>query len=245
MADLRHAALSTYDAVVPLTLRDRCVLDHRRARGEWFNALYPSASAQENCDDKTKFNQLMSNAGLSDFIPTVFDDADALPLGKPIIIKRHRDAWGKFSRIAYQEINAPVVYDPSVEFLQEYVPGNIERSAHILMHRGNIIFGRGVRFKMPDSPHVKGIYTRQTRTEWDNGLVHRDLFAAALSVVGFTDGACCVDFRQVNGIPKIFEINPRLGGSLAWNIDDYLKAYVAAASNNVSSFDVAELMKTD
>ena len=231
MADLRDADLSGFDAVVPLTLWDRDFLDQRRARGERFNALFPSAAAQENCDDKLRFNRLMVRAGFGDHVPKVFSNGDRLPLDEPVIIKRRRDEWGKQSRIALVQPGASsLAHDPAQEFLQEYVPGTIELSAHILLRQGKGVFARTARFEMPDIPHVKGINTGYRTLEWQDGSDHLDLFEKILNAVGFHDGTCCIDFREVDGKPKIFEINPRLGGSLTGNVGDYLLRYLVEAT---------------
>ncbi|RKS52162.1 hypothetical protein BDE18_1465 [Paracoccus pantotrophus] len=229
MADLRHADLSGYDAVVPLTLWDRDFLDERRIRGDMFNALFPSSAAQENCHDKLAFNRLMAAAGLGDYIPAMFGDPAALPLGKPIIVKRRKDEWGKLSRICCIGQDAPLVYDPDQEFLQEYVPGTVELSAYLLMRDGRIVFSRTAIFDMPDMPHVKGINTGHQNLAWRDGTRHGDLFTEILDTVGFANGACCIDFREVDGKPKIFEINPRLGGSLTGDAGSYLQHYLLAA----------------
>lgn len=229
MADLRVADLSAYDAVVPLTLWDRGFLARRREDGETFNALFPDAAAQENCDDKLRFNRLMVAAGFGHVVPRLFADPAEVPAEEPVIIKRRRDEWGKLSRVAVACPGRPLCCDPAEEFVQEYVPGNIELSAHILMLEGRIAFVRTARFDMPDIPHVKGIQTGYRGLEWQDGSDHGDLFERILNVAGFHDGTCCIDFREVDGTPRIFEINPRLGGSLTGNAGDYLSSYVAMA----------------
>lgn len=229
MADLRHADLSSYDAVVPLTLWDRDFLDQRRAGGEMFNALFPSATAQENCHDKLAFNRLMASSSLGDYVPAMFADPGNLPIGEPIIVKRRKDEWGKLSRICCLTPDSPLVYDPEQEFLQEYIPGTTELSAYLLMRDGRIAFSRTAIFDMPDMPHVKGINTGHKSLVWQEGSRHRDLFTEILDRVGFANGACCIDYREVDGKPKIFEINPRLGGSITGNAGSYLQHYLIAA----------------
>ncbi len=56
-----------------------------------------------------------------------------------------------------------------------------------------------------------------------------DVFADILQIAGFTDGTCCVDYKVVDGIPKIFEVNPRFGWSLLYDLGNYLRAYAIAA----------------
>lgn len=229
MADLRAADLSAYDAVVPLTLWDRGFLALRREGGERFNALFPQAAAQENCDDKLRFHQRMVAAGFGRFVPRLFADPSLVPAGEPVIIKRRRDEWGKLSRLATLRPGMGLAHDPAEEFVQEYIPGNIELSAHILMRQGRIAFVRTARFDMPDQPHVKGIHTGYRGLEWQDGSDHEALFERILNVLGFDNGTCCIDFREVDGQPRIFEINPRMGGSLTGNAGDYLSRYVAVA----------------
>ncbi|WP_149764063.1 hypothetical protein [Paracoccus thiocyanatus] len=228
MADLRHADLSGFDAVVPLTLWDRGFLAQRQVRGETFNALFPSAAAQGNCDDKLRFNRILAGAGLGEFVPALIADPADLPAGTPIIVKRRHDEWGKLSRIVHVQAGLSAIHDPAKEFLQEYIGGTLELSAHLLLRGGRIIFARTARFEMPDVPHVKGISTGYKNLQWQKGSDHLDLFSRILAAVGFDDGTCCIDFREVEGKPKIFEINPRMGGSLTGNVGDYLRCYLAA-----------------
>jgi hypothetical protein len=44
--------------------------------------------------------------------------------------------------------------------------------------------------------------------------------------LGFNTGTCCIDYKIDNGLPKLFEINPRYGASLTGDINRYLKAYL-------------------
>ncbi|QRZ15539.1 hypothetical protein JWJ88_14430 [Paracoccus methylovorus] len=232
MANLRHADLSGFDAVIPLTLWDRDILDQRRANGEKFNALFPGVEAKESCDDKLRFNWLMARVGFGSYVPTVLSDIDLISPDKPVIIKRRQDEWGKQSRIAFAQVGSPLLYNPAEEFLQEYIPGTVELSAHLLLRQGRIVFARTAKFDMPDIPHVKGINTGYNKLEWQEGSEHLDLFDDILNAIGFHDGTCCIDFREVDGKPRIFEINPRLGGSLTGNVGDYLLRYLAEATSD-------------
>jgi predicted ATP-grasp superfamily ATP-dependent carboligase len=49
-----------------------------------------------------------------------------------------------------------------------------------------------------------------------------DIFSDLLNAIGF-EGLCCIDYKVKNGIPYIFEINPRFGGSLSFYFFSFLR----------------------
>ncbi|RVT95911.1 hypothetical protein EOD42_12290 [Rhodovarius crocodyli] len=223
MAPLDTVDLAAFDIVVPLTLHDQPILERRAAP----NALFTSASAQALCHDKYAFNRAVTEAGLGAHIPPMLAPPilDA-PSAYPVILKRRRDAWGEHSRILTAPPELPI--DPMEEFLQCYVPGVEEWATHLLLRGGEILFEATIRYDMPPGPHVKGMHVGEIASEWMVGPVpHLACFRRILRAVGFTDGTCCFDYRVRDGVPLVFELNPRLGGSLMGRVGPYLSAYHA------------------
>lgn len=219
MAPFEAADFTAFDIVVPLTLHDRPILQRARV----WNALFPSAAAEALCHDKLAFNRAVIAAGLGAHIPPML----AAPCDFPVILKRRCDAWGTHSRILAAPPDQPI--DPELEFLQTYVPGSEEWATHLLLRDGEILFEATIRYEMPPGPHVKGMRTGELASEWLAGPVpYLDCFRRILRAVGFTDGTCCFDYRLRDGLPLVFELNPRFGGSLMGRIGPYLAAYQAA-----------------
>lgn len=227
MAELPQSDLSTYDAVVPLSLCDRADLARRIARGEAVPAIIPSAEAEALCHDKLAFNQAMVRAGLGDCIPPMHTDWPTAPEAYPLILKARRDQWGLLSRIIFAP---PDPGDAATDqtFLQTYVPGSEEWATHLLLCDGEILFEASICYTLPDTPHVKGKYVRPLSRKWKGPCRHLDLFRRVLEAVGFRDGTCCIDYRMQGERVHIFEVNPRFGGSLSGNAGPYLNAYCGA-----------------
>ena len=53
-------------------------------------------------------------------------------------------------------------------------------------------------------------------------------FSSILTAIGY-EGLCCFDYKIANGKPKIFEINPRFGGSLGNYLFSFLNNLDSAA----------------
>ena len=41
-------------------------------------------------------------------------------------------------------------------------------------------------------------------------------------------GTCCINYKLADGVPMLFEINPRFGATLCADINPYLDAYLAS-----------------
>ncbi|RVT97673.1 hypothetical protein EOD42_07610 [Rhodovarius crocodyli] len=219
MALLSEANLCDADVVVPLTLFDRQCLEGRHSP----NAIVPTAASEALCHDKLAFNLAVMEAGLGKHIPAIVEVPDSFP----VILKRRRDAWGEHSRILHGL--PPSALDPAEHFLQAYIPGNEEWATHLLLRNGQVMFEATIRYEMPLGPYVKGIRMGELRSEWQTDETpHLECFQRILQAVGFTEGTCCFDYRVHEGVPLVFELNPRFGGSLMGQIGPYLDAYRAA-----------------
>jgi predicted ATP-grasp superfamily ATP-dependent carboligase len=52
-------------------------------------------------------------------------------------------------------------------------------------------------------------------------------FASVLRAIGY-NGLCCIDYKVADGVPKILEVNPRIGFTVIQDINNFLEAYVGA-----------------
>jgi predicted ATP-grasp superfamily ATP-dependent carboligase len=97
-------------------------------------------------------------------------------------------------------------------FCQEIIEGTNEYATHILFKDQKIVTSLTIRYEFYDRIFINGkagfVCTKIRECD------HLDTFAAILEAIGF-EGLCCFDYKIVNGKPKIFEINPRFGGSLS------------------------------
>lgn len=222
--DFEHADPSRYDLVMPLTLRDARHFNRHFAHLNKVKALVPSTVAIDACDDKQAFAQCLRQGGFARFLPATGDG-----LAYPYVLKRNVSEWGVDTYI----INDADGEDEhrerigSGEFLrQEYVPGQREYTTHILMAGGRIRFQRTIEFTFTEAMFVKG---RSFAAASQESIDHRrfsGLFEGILNCLGFR-GICCLNYKLQDGVPKIFEVNPRQGASLTWFLADAVKSLQA------------------
>ncbi len=193
-------------------------------------ALCPTGQAVDFCHDKHGFCRTLSLTRFHAMIPRLIDRNDSLKF--PCILKKSNDEYGVNSAILHSMADV-VEWMPKLEtqryFLQEYVTGNEERATHLLLRDGRIVHAYTVTYDMGDRPFVKGKWCEHLSMRGDHDEKFLDIFADILRIAGFTDGTCCFDYKVVDGIPKIFEVNPRFGWSLLYDLGNYLRAYAIAA----------------
>lgn len=239
-ACLNRAALDDYDLHLPLTLVDAALLRARRSAGQRVAALLPSAAVSALCHDKFALNRALIDAGFADVVPAMPDPATA---SGRLILKQRQGSWGRGSRVIEGRPDDAALRQVAAgtHFLQRHIQGAKEWSTHLALHDGRIIFSRTARFDVPAVPHVKGHAQRALARQWLPQTPHLDLFARLLAAIGFAEGTCCIDYRIVQGRPRIFEINPRFGNSLCYSLRPYLEAYAKAVTGRAVSIQALPL----
>ena len=206
-----------FDLVVP------CLLPALQAAGKdevlkQRNPLpIPSAEAIDLCDDKAALNAFLETRGFGRHLPR------KAPVGHyPYILKLRRDSCARNAhRIAglIEEQAHAAIIDSHDYLRQEWIGGSTEYTAHLLHYGGRVHRALSISFLMQDGCAVRGR---------DPVVLHRrcpvrhvPLFESMLNVVGF-EGLCCVNYKERDRVPILFEINPRFGFSLA----PYFSAFV-------------------
>jgi hypothetical protein len=207
--ELSDNNIQNYDLIVPLTIPDLKWLNEKRHLVPDNPIPIPTLGCIQLCNDKYLFNQELIANGFSPLIPPMGN-----PLPFPYILKKKIDGWGQNSYIvtdAYQEQElVDLIHHPGY-FTQMIIPGACEYATHILFKNQQIICSLTIKYGFESSTPIKGKDTIAYR-----GLsrcLYLDLFASILRFIGF-DGICCFNFKVVDHVPMIFEINPRFGGSL-------------------------------
>lgn len=219
--------LTRYDLVVPLKLDDYFPLRRKRESAAG-RALFPEWETVALCDDKILFNRRMAESGEGESIPTVHA---SVPSRFPFILKRSRDEHGAHSHIVrdrddVERFGALIADD--AYFLQDYVEGSTEYTTHLLMRNGEVRYFVNVVFEMESEPYVKGAHFAARSTSLNTDARFLETFKSVLRAVGFETGTCCLNYKLAMGRPKIFEMNPRFGGTLVNDLDRYLRAYSRA-----------------
>jgi hypothetical protein len=211
-----------FDCIVPLYLSDYPPLWRYRWRAR---VLMPSELVVALTDDKPHFMQFLRDNGFAEFAPEIYGD----DVGYPFIYKKRIDIAGKNSHvIATSDARAAFERDiaPEEYFRQEYVGGRTEYTTHFIAVDGQSGFHSTLEFTFDRDSYVRGVHCEPVRTRKIEtpftGVFHR-----ILKALNYT-GTACFNYKIANGTPKIFELNPRAGGSLRLDLNPYLDAYIAA-----------------
>jgi carbamoylphosphate synthase large subunit len=221
--DFQDPALSFegFDAVVPLRLSDYAPM---RARpGSAF--LVPDKRTVQTMHDKLQFNDFLTAHGFADLVPAVYSDA----VEYPFIYKKHHDQAGIHSTVIEtpeQRAAFEGGIDASEYYKQRYVGGRNEYTTHVLAKDGRILFDATVAFTFDQDLFVRGVKF-ESRAIDRIATPFMDVFAAVIDALGYS-GTCCFNYKIDAGKPLIFEVNPRIGGSLRLDLNPFMEAYLAA-----------------
>lgn len=221
--DLAATDLDAYDVIIPLGRMQYDALVRRPdLRGRKF--LHPSAHATALCHDKLALIRFLIAEGFGDIVPPV--RAPGPPY--PYIWKRRESGFGRHCHVVDgpQAEEGHDLADPEW-FAQSLASGTMEFATHVLRAGGQIRYVSTFAYEMGGAAVVNGErhYPRSIRFQRD--CRYRDLFGEILARLDY-EGVACFDFKSANGVPQIFEINPRFGASLSLDMTAYVDAYVAA-----------------
>ncbi len=92
------------------------------------------------------------------------------------------------------------------------------------MYDKKIVFHRTVQFTFSENYFVKGKNFKETRRKKvDHSHLH-NLFEMILNQLEY-QGICCFNYKILESTVKIFEINPRYGGTMTDFINEALISY--------------------
>lgn len=232
MEDLAVANLSSFTCVLPVDIKDHNLIDLRRAEGISICAISCPAGPGALCADKLALNRKLIELGYGDHIPALLSGWNTDPLQLPIVLKPRWGGWGA----GIQIITTSEQLEPhraalaqSQSFLQSLVQGADEYAVHLLLKDGRLLYGAAIHHQMSAPNLVKGQSNSPKRSLWCPEVPFVKLWLLMLHDIGLTDGTVCIDFRMRGTMPMVFEINPRMGGSLSGRPLDYLRTYLRHA----------------
>lgn len=218
--------IANSDLVVPLTIQDARALAKLRELVKDKLLRSPSVDTVEICDNKLLFNETLIEKGFGDLIPKIGND---LPF--PFLVKK---------KVAFAGDDTYIVEDEATKnrlahlinngdyFCQEIAVGANECATHILFKDGQIVDSLTVEYTFYNDRPINGkaafICSNIAQCQ------HLELFTDILKSIDY-EGICCFDYKVVNGKPKIFEINPRFGGSLGTYFSALLPSLIRASLN--------------
>jgi hypothetical protein len=170
----------------------------------------PSLEAIDICDDKCLFNKTLIDKGFKEMVPKIGND---LPL--PFFLKK-RAAWGGnychlISNAEEKEEFKDLINNQDY-FCQEMIKGENEYATHILFKDHKIVTSLTIKYIFFNESSINGKDKFVSTNLFK--CTYLDAFATILEAIGF-EGLCCFDYKVIDDKPYIFEINPRLGGSLS------------------------------
>jgi hypothetical protein len=166
--------------------------------------------------DNNKLHDFLAHSGFQEYLPAVFREGEEVRY--PCVVKRLDLYAGDGVRIAHDtkelvsHLRDPLFRQHPYQ-IQELIAGELEYVTHLVCKSGEILEEYSFEYRMRGPAEI-----RRFRSPIDfKRSQQRDevmlVFSRIVKSLNFT-GPCNVNFKLVDGRPLVFEINPRLGGSL-------------------------------
>ena len=204
--------LAACDLAVPLTLEDTLFVSENLHLLRGNQVLIPQTPPIHLCNNKYRLNEHLLRCGFGKYVPRISGN-----FGFPYLLKKKIDNWGMHSHLVLdpeQEAELLTSIDGEDYFKQELVPGAEEYATHLIVRDGRVLASLTIKHSFRRDAFVFGLQGLRPEFRTVSACAHVGLFADMLNSIGFS-GLCCVDYKIREGIPAIFEINPRFGASLA------------------------------
>lgn len=181
-----------------------------------FRYLKPTPDQVALMGNKRALDTFLVETGFQEHVPATYPDhADA---HFPCIVKR-LDLWsGNGVAVAATpgQLSMLLEIDPfkgQDHLLQELIPGNLEYVTHLVCKNGKILYACSYEWELTGPAQIRDPVNPIGIRPWHCPAEISELFAEIIDALGYS-GPCNVNFKLHEGRPVIFEINPRLGGSL-------------------------------
>jgi len=172
----------------------------------------PSLKAVNICDDKYLFNETLTSKGFKDLLPKIGND---LPL--PFMLKKKVAACSEncfiISNPEQKHNNIELINSPDY-FCQEIIQGKDEYCTHILFKDHKIVASLTIKYTFYNGAPASIKYKDKLYYKTICKTPYLDAFSSVLKAIDY-EGLCNFDYKISDGKLKIFEINPRFGGSLS------------------------------
>jgi len=188
----------------------------------------------EICNDKTKFAEFMQHNNFGDYVPKRYTLKN---VKFPAIFKYSITSSGIGSEICYNMDDLKRKIKTKRKYvIQEFVVSKNEYAGNMFVKNGEIIHSIYYTKKYEQKYYIqrgsmfnqKGTYKRIDETKMRRH--EENTFSKILKKLNFT-GFLCFDFKIVDDEVKIFEINPRLGGTLIRTHSHFVEMLNAVINN--------------
>ena len=183
-----------------------------------FTSLTSTPALVQLMADKLKLTENLNAHGFARYVPKTWTNPTDSTF--PCIIKPRELNGAQGIKIlkSFHELQT-VLSEPEFNlkscFFQDFISSDVEYVCHIVALNGEILFSNYFKYTMPNLEMVRGWDSPTTINNCGSNLNFEVfiIFKEIIKLLNYT-GPCNIDFKMINGVPKIFEINPRLGGSL-------------------------------
>lgn len=197
------------DIIIPLNYKDMSTL-----AGNQINCDYlapQNFNIIKSLDNKKKFYKCFTKHKLDVYLPKIYDRIDKIvypAIAKPcigfagngtIILKNEKDILEEHM-------------DNEKYIICEYIKGDKEYAANIIAFEGIIMACSIYAEQFCEEYYVKKEIMKEY-VKMNNEDCCFEKFKKIFKILEYT-GAACVDFKIINSELKIFEINPRFGGTI-------------------------------
>jgi len=181
--------------------------------------------------NKERFSQWMERHGFGMYVPAHYQDAANAEY--PCIVKPESGGAGRGIYIASDPSEVPEQTEKIM--LEAYLPGSDEYATSLFYKAGKILHIQSYKKSVLSEPFIlqqeESVRIKPCETTFEA------LFLNIIDTMCEGKGYCLCSFNYkiVDGIPKIFEINPRTGYTLARHSEDFremMALYIKEAELN-------------
>lgn len=189
---------------------------HVYVRPAEFRSLTSSVEIIQILSNKRYFQQAMRERGFAQFIPEVWYHEQTLIF--PCLIKREdlsagRGVYRVENVYDLMRIRQNPIFSNQSYFFEEQIPGEEEFVTHIVAKNGNVLLMHTFCYSMGAENVIRVPGNYQNISTVDLPTHIKTIFELVFNSFNYS-GSACINFKMHDGSPKIFEINPRMGGSL-------------------------------
>lgn len=173
--------------------------------------------------DKKLFYDLMLQKGYEQYVPKYYSNENEVIY--PCIVKTISGGAGRGIFIAYSKDE--ITFKDKNLIISEYLPSKVEYATTIFMKKGKIIEDFTFSKKVEKDFYVLQAEKKETIKVEYCETPFLELFEEIVSYLSSNDEycQCSINFKIENNIPKIFEINPRVGYTLS-GFPTYFEKYI-------------------
>ena len=182
--------------------------------------------------NKKEFYKHMIKHNLDSFIPKYYPTIDDVIY--PCISKHVTAANGETVRICYNKDELAHINEDEV--VNEYIEGKTEYASNIFYKDGEIVLDVTYEKSFDKSHYILNQDTKykMTNLRIENKFVNEFISMFKTFLPNNGELLCCIDYKIQDNAPKIFEINVRLGYTLARYGDDFkemMNKYIIECNN--------------